>query len=94
MKAYTNYEKMSSMPEIERANCMQVYKRHPLYNYINWEEFWKSTDGNEMHFLQYLDKFIDKDQNTNIVLELYNTNGNKMGKIYICEKNKIVNKKI
>ena len=48
----TNKEYRNSLPEAEKEKWDNTYtKGHPLKDYINWDAFLNSEDGNEMNFL-------------------------------------------
>lgn len=48
----TNREYRNSLTEAEQAKWDMTYMSgHPLKEYINWEAFLDSEDGNEMNFL-------------------------------------------
>ena len=64
----TNFEYMKSLTEEQRKEVEKTYTRHPLAKYIDWEAFFSSEDGNEMHFVKELRRRV-YEGNECIVLE-------------------------
>ena len=82
----TNNVELQSMIPVIQNEYKKVYENHPLKDYIDWDSFLNSTDGNEMHFLCAEKIFIDENDKTNIILESFSDeNGLDYNKVYIVE---------
>lgn len=66
-----NSQHLSIMTAALQKKAKQLYANHPLHEYIDWEAYMESEDGNEMHFVRCIDTFIDENEKTNIVLDLF-----------------------
>ncbi len=67
----TNIQELKSMVGETREKFLSAYENHPLKDYIDWDSFFESDDGNEMHFLCCYDVFVDENDMTNIILEYF-----------------------
>ena len=65
----TNQQYFDSLPEERQRMIREDYDNHPLRKYIDWDSFWASSDGNEMHFVKCLGKFRDELENRIFILE-------------------------
>ena len=65
MSKVTNGEFFKSLSVEEQQNFREQYGRHPLREFIDWQEFYNSSNGNELDFIKNpLGRFfmvIDKD---------------------------------
>lgn len=51
----TNREYLNTLTAEERASVEETYRNHVLYDYIAWDLFWNSENGNEMEFVKCLE---------------------------------------
>lgn len=65
----TNYEQRKNIPPHQKEECERLYREHPLAEYIEWQKYFESDDGNEMHFVKAIDVYSDENGKTNYVLE-------------------------
>lgn len=71
----SNKDYIETLSEKRKNKCINTYLNHPLYKYIDWEAFFNSEDGNEMHFLNALDVYSDSEDNVYYVLEEQSIDG-------------------
>lgn len=65
----TNGEAYKTLNDREREEFRKVYGDHPLADYIDWDSYYESENGNAMDFVNCLDSYVDEDGNTILVLE-------------------------
>jgi hypothetical protein len=83
----TNAEQIKTLNPKLQEKYINAYRKHPLHDFIDWDSFLGSTDGNEMHFLKSQGSFIDEQGRTNIILEKVIINNKEYRKVYIVENN-------
>ena len=67
----TNKEYLNTLSPEKRAECEKTYSKgvYPLYDYIDWNAYWNSEDGNALHFLNYVRKYKDEFDREYVVLK-------------------------
>lgn len=65
----TNGEMYSTLTVGEQIEFRKVYNEHPLADYIDWDSYYKSENGNALDFVNYISKYTDDNGNTVFVLE-------------------------
>ncbi len=58
----TNKEYLRSLSKEEQKAYLEMYNRHPLYDYIDWKAFSESEDRDETHFVNNLGTKVIEDQ--------------------------------
>ena len=65
----TNSKFYEGLPGDKKLDFLKSYAEHPLVDYIDWEAFYRSEDGNEMNFVKALRTRTDEDGNKVYVLK-------------------------
>lgn len=65
----TNEMAFSNLTAEGQQEFRKVYNRHPLSDYIDWQAYFASENGNALDFVKCIDKFKDADGNQIYVLE-------------------------
>lgn len=52
----TNGEFFKSLSTEEKVKFREQYGKHPLRDFIDWQEFYNSQDGNELDFVKCIEK--------------------------------------
>lgn len=79
-----NYNELS--PE-EKEVFVDMYKNHPLNNYIDWESYYNSENGNALDFVKCIDKYKDEEEKEVFVLEKTVIDEHDYLLIFVCEEN-------
>ena len=83
----TNGEAYNILTDKERADCFKVYDNHPLTDYIDWDSYYESENGNALDFVNCLDRFVDEDNGTVFVLEEFVEDDMDYCLVYVCALN-------
>lgn len=73
----TNREYLENLTQEAQQDCLATYSKnkHPLYDYIDWDAYWGSTDGNELHFLRTIREYTDNEGRRYAVLKEMSVDG-------------------
>ena len=64
-----NRDYINSLPNDKKKECYELYRNHPLYDFIDWNAFLNSENGNEMQFVRYKTIIYDEFGNEDYVLK-------------------------
>lgn len=64
-----NRDYINSLPNDKKKECYELYRNHPLYDFIDWNAFLNSENGNEMQFVRYKTIIYDEFGNEYYVLK-------------------------
>lgn len=83
----TNGEAYQALPDEEKNNFREIYGNHPLADYIDWQAYYASNNGNALDFVRCIDKYKDKDGKQVYVLEDITEDDLDYKLIFVCEDN-------
>lgn len=83
----TNGEAYSNLTLEEKDEFRKVYNDHPLADYIDWDEYYASTDGNALDFVRCLNRLTDADGEAVFVLEELVEDDMDYYLIFVCGDN-------
>jgi hypothetical protein len=71
----------------EQSRFRKTYSNHPLFDYIDWEAYYNSTNGNAMDFVNHLGKYKDENGNDVYILERFTEEDEDYRLIFVCGEN-------
>lgn len=83
----TNGMGYKSLSLEEKKKFREMYNNHPLVNYIDWEAYYNSYDGNALNFVECIGKYKDEEGRQVFVLGYITENDLDYKLLFVCEKN-------
>lgn len=83
----TNMQYMQFLSPQKQEECKNVYMTHPLAQYIDWDAFLKSENGNSLDFLKRESEYTDENNNKVYVLDTIVENNECYSLVFICGEN-------
>lgn len=83
----TNGMSYSALTPEEKEKFRETYNNHPLVNFIDWQAYYNSSDGNALHFVRCIDKYTDEEGRRVFVLDKINEDDLDYKLIFVCEEN-------
>lgn len=87
MPKKTNGQFFCDLKPSEQEDFRRKYGSHPLVDYIDWDAFYASDDGDEMNFVNCIRKGEDEEGNTVFVLCYIISQDEDYELIFVCGKN-------
>lgn len=83
----TNGQAYNRLTAKEQEEFRKVYDNHPLADYIDWDEYYESPNGNALDFVKCIDKYTNDENHTVFVLEELVEDDMDFCLIFVCEDN-------
>lgn len=80
----TNGELFKQLSERDKAKFRKLYSKHPLSEYIDWDAFYDSDNGNALDFVMCLEKTTNDEGNTILVLKEIQEDGEDYKLAFNC----------
>ncbi len=87
--ANTNSDVYFGLSDKDKQHFLDTYENHPLKDYIDWNAFYRSNDGNEMHFVKALRTRQNEDGGMVYVLKEVVENDEDYEVVYDTTENEI-----
>lgn len=83
----TNIEAFNALTAKKQEELRSVYASHPLVDYIDWDEYYDSPNGNALDFVKCVDSYTDEENRLVFVLEELVDDDEDYYLIFVCEDN-------
>lgn len=85
MEKETNGKTFDTLTSEEKIEFKETYKNHPLFDFIDWEAFYHSKNGNAFDFVDCITKAKDEDGNEMLVLKKLTDNNEDYLLVYMLK---------
>lgn len=83
----TNGKAFQNLSQEEKEQFMQTYNDYPLKDYVDWQSYYDSGNGNALDFVVAIAKGRNEDGNLVFVLDEFSEDDMDYKLIYVCEEN-------
>lgn len=83
----TNGQNYNLLSSEEKEEFRNMYKNHPLFDYIDWDGYYNSEGGFSLDFVKFIDKYKNEDEKEVFVLEKMVIDEHDYLLIFVCGEN-------
>ena len=83
----TNGEAFRQLNDEQKAMFRETYRNHPLTDYIDWDAFYESENGNALDFVKCIEKTVDESGNDVFFLERIQEDDMDYKLMFVCGEN-------
>lgn len=83
----TNGEAFQQLNEAQKEAFRETYRNHPLADYIDWDAFYESGNGNALDFVKHIEKTVDENGGVVFFLKRIQENDMDYKLMFVCSEN-------
>lgn len=90
LETATNEKAYFMLNQSQKQVFVEVYRNHPLAEYIDWTAFYDSTNGNTLDFVRCIDRYINEEGKEVFLLKKFTKDEMDYKLLFICEDNMFI----
>lgn len=83
----TNGNAFQKLDNTQKEAFRETYRNHPLADFIDWDAFYESQNGNTLDFVKCIDKYKDENGNTVFFLKQIQEDDMDYKLLFVCGEN-------